>query len=123
GLDSLVAGETQILGQVRAAHGLALDAGASGKTLNRLFQQAVETGKRVRTETEIARYPVSVPSVAVELVQRERGDLAGLSALVVGTGSIAQLVALNLLHRGVGRLAVAGRTPARAAELALRLDA
>jgi glutamyl-tRNA reductase len=64
-----------------------------------------------------------VPSVAVELAERELGDLAGLSALVVGTGAMGQLVALNLLHRGVGRLAVAGRDPSRAAELALRLDA
>jgi glutamyl-tRNA reductase len=123
GLDSLVAGETQILGQVRAAHALALEAGASGRTLNRLFQQAIETGRRVRTETEVARHPVSVPSVAVELARRELGDLAGRSALVVGTGSMGQLVALNLLHRGVGRLTVAGRTASRAAELALRLDA
>jgi len=77
----------------------------------------------VRTETEVARHPVSVPSVAVELARRELGDLAGRSALVAGTGSMGQLVALNLLHRGVGRLAVAGRTSSRAAELALRLDA
>ena len=123
GLDSLVAGETQILGQVRAAHALALAAGATGRALNRLFQQAIEAGRRVRTETDLARHPVSVPSVAVELAERELGDLAGLSALVVGTGAMGQLVALNLLHRGVGRLAVAGRNPSRAAELALRLDA
>ena len=123
GLDSLVAGETQILGQVRAAHALALEVGASGRTLNRLFQQAVEAGRRVRTETAVARHPVSVPSVAVELVRRELGDLSRLRALVVGTGSMAQLVALNLLHRGVGSLTVAGRTGSRAAELALRLDA
>jgi glutamyl-tRNA reductase len=123
GLDSLVAGETQILGQVRAAHALALAAGSSARTLNRLFQQAIEAGRRVRTETEVARHPVSVPSVAVELVQRELGDLSGLRALVVGTGSMAQLVALNLLHRGAGRIVVAGRNGARAAELALRLEA
>ena len=123
GLDSLIAGETQILGQVRAAHTLALEAGASGRTLNRLFQQAIEAGRRVRTETDVARHPVSVPSVAVELAGRELGDLAGSTALVVGTGAMSQLVALNLLHRGVGRLVVAGRNPSRAAELALRLDA
>jgi glutamyl-tRNA reductase len=123
GLDSLVAGETQILGQVRAAHTVALDAGASGRTLNRLFQQAVEAGRRVRTETDVARHPVSVPSVAVELACRQLGDLSGLTALVVGTGAMGRLVALNLLHRGVGRLAVAGRNPSRAAELALQLDA
>ena len=123
GLDSLVAGETQILGQVRAAHGLALEEGASGAMLNRLFQQAVETGRRVRTETEVARHPVSVPSVAVELAQRELGDLAARSALVVGAGTMGQLVGLNLAHRGIGRLAVAGRTASRVAELALRLDA
>ena len=123
GLDSLVAGETQILGQVRAAHTLALDTGASGRTLNRLFQQAVEAGRRVRTETEVARHPVSVPSVAVELAAGRLGDLSGLTALVVGTGAMGRLVALNLLHRGVGRLAVAGRNRERAAELALQLDA
>ncbi|MFL5926932.1 MAG: glutamyl-tRNA reductase [Gaiellaceae bacterium] len=123
GLDSLVAGETQILGQVRDAHTLALEAGATGRTLNRLFQQAIEAGRRVRTETDVARHPVSVPSVAVELAARDLGDLSGLTALVVGTGTMAHLVALNLLHRGVGRLAVAGRNPSRAAELALRLDA
>jgi len=123
GLDSLVAGETHILGQVRAAHGLALDEGSSGAALNRLFQQAIEAGRRVRTETEVARHPVSIPSVAVELAQRELGDLAARSALIVGAGTMGQLVALNLTHRGIGRLAVTGRTVSRAAELALRLDA
>ena len=123
GLDSLVTGESQILGQVREAHRLALDADASGRTLNRLFRQAVEAGKRVRTETELGRHPISIASVAVELVRRELGELADLRVLVVGTGSTAQLVGLNLLHGGAGRFAIAGRTPARAAELALRLDA
>jgi glutamyl-tRNA reductase len=122
GLDSLVAGETQILGQVRAAHARALDLGSSGRTLNRLFQFAIEAGRRVRTETELARHPVSIPSVAVELVQRELGDLRGLRAVVVGTGSMAELVALNLVHRHVGRLSIAGRNGSRAAEIALRLD-
>jgi glutamyl-tRNA reductase len=123
GLDSLVAGETQILGQVRAAHAQALDLGSSGRALNRLFQFAIEAGRRVRTETELARHPVSIPSVAVELVRRELGAVRGLRTVVVGTGAMAELVALNLVHRNVGRLSIAGRTGARAAELALRLDA
>jgi glutamyl-tRNA reductase len=121
GLDSLVTGESQILGQVRAAHGLALETGASGRTLNRLFRQAVEVGKRVRTETDLARHPVSIPSIAVELLRRELGNLTDLNVVVIGTGATAQLVALNLRHRGAGRIAIAGRTPARAAEVASRL--
>ncbi|HSC91101.1 MAG TPA: glutamyl-tRNA reductase [Gaiellaceae bacterium] len=119
GLDSLVPGEGEILGQVRAAY----DAGAAGPLLDRLFRQALHTGKRVRTHTAIAESPSSVSAAAAALAQSVFGDLAGRRILLVGAGKVSELAARNLLSRGAEVAFVANRTPEHAVGLATRIGA
>lgn len=121
GLDSMVVGETEILGQVKDAYATALENGATGAALNRLFQQAFRVAKQVRTETGIARGAVSVGSVAVELAGKIFGDLAGCRVLLLGAGKAGARVARSLQSRGVSRLVLSNRTFERAAELAREL--
>lgn len=120
GLDSLVVGETEILGQVKAGYEAAKSAGMTGKRLNVLFQRAMYVGKKARTETAIAAGSLSVPSVAVSLAQTIFGRLDGKSALILGAGAMAELAAKHLVARGIGKLAVANRTWERAYTLAAR---
>jgi glutamyl-tRNA reductase len=120
GLDSMVLGEPQILGQVAAAHRLSQQAGASGAVLNRLFQAAAHAGKRARTETAIARHPSSVASVAVELAAGEVEDISRAQVLVVGAGHTSELVVEALRKRSAAAITVINRTAARAHELAGR---
>jgi glutamyl-tRNA reductase len=122
GLDSLVVGESEILGQVKAAYETAKAVGMTGKRLNVLFQRALYVGKKVRTETAIAAGSASVPSVAVQLAESIFGRLDGKSALILGAGAMAELAAKHLVARGVGRLAVANRTWERAYALAARFS-
>ncbi len=116
GLDSMIPGEGEILGQVRAAHG----AGASGPILDRLFQQAVRAGKKARTQTAIAESPASVSSAAAALAEQVFGDLHECSILVAGAGKVGELAVRNLVSRGATIAFVANRTVERAAELAER---
>jgi glutamyl-tRNA reductase len=118
GLDSMVVGEAEIQGQVRRAYELALAAGTSGRVVNRLFQDALRTGKRVRSETGVARHRASVASVAVAIAHREMGDLQGRRALVIGTGRHGALIARALSDRDVQTAFVANRSHERAEELA-----
>lgn len=118
GLDSMVVGETEILGQVKNAYAAALESGATGAALNRLFQQAFRAAKQVRTETGITRGAVSVGSVAVELSEKIFGDLADCRVLLLGAGKVGARVARSLQSRGVRRLVLSNRTFERAAELA-----
>lgn len=120
GLDSIVIGETEILGQVKAAYEAAKGAGMTGKRLNVLFQRALYVGKKVRSETAVAAGSYSVPSVAVQMAESIFGDLRGRSALVLGAGAMAELAAKHLVARGVARLSVANRTWERAYQLAAR---
>jgi glutamyl-tRNA reductase len=120
GLDSLVPGEAQILGQVRAAYQAARATGAAGPVLHHLFRQALHVGKRVRSETGIGESPASVSSAAAELAARVFGDLERCSVLLVGAGKMGELAARNLVSRGVGALVVANRSQARGEELAAR---
>lgn len=122
GLDSLVVGESAILGQVRKAYETAKSAGMTGKRLNVLFQRALYVGKRVRAETAIGAGAESVPSVAVQLAESIFGRLEGKSALILGAGAMAELAAKHLLARGIGRLSVANRTWERAYALAARFQ-
>jgi len=122
GLDSLIIGETEILGQVKTAYEAAKAAGLTGKRLNVLFQRALYVGKKVRAETAVAAGASSVPSVAVQLAESIFGRLDGKSALILGAGAMAELSAKHLLARGVGRLAVANRTWERAYALAARFS-
>ena len=121
GLDSMMLGEAEILGQVREAYNRALGNGSTGPVLNRLFQGALEVGKRVRAETEIGARPVSVAVAGVKLAERIFGDLKGRRALIVGAGSVAEQLVEHLNIRGIGELRLVNRSFARAQELALRV--
>lgn len=123
GLDSMVLGEPQILGQVKEAYQLARAAGTLGGSLERLFQHAFSVAKRVRTETRIGANPVSVAFAAVRLAQRVYADLAGVSVLLVGAGDTIELAARHLAESGVRRLVIANRTLKNAEALALRFGA
>jgi glutamyl-tRNA reductase len=119
GLDSLVPGEGEILGQVRDA----FEAGAVGPLLDHVFRQALHVGKKVRTQTAIGESPASVPSAAAALAQHVFGDLAGRRVLVVGAGEIGESAARNLAARGATIAVVANRTLDRAEALAERFGA
>ncbi len=121
GLDSVVIGEPQILGQVRRSWEIARAAGATGPVLNTLFRFALEAGKEVRSRTPIARGALSVAHAAVEIARMELHDLSGREVLVLGAGETGRAAAMNLLAAGVGRLMIANRTLARAEALAERL--
>lgn len=118
GLDSQILGETEILGQVREAYRLASALGATGTYLDSLFQQALATGKRVHTETNLSRVPVSIGSAAVALAERRLGGLAGRTVLLVGAGEIARLAARHVQAAGAARMMVANRTLAHAEAVA-----
>lgn len=120
GLDSMVPGEAQILGQVREAYNGAREARTAGAVLHRLFRQALRVGKRVRTETAIGENPASVSSAAAELAERVFEGLAGRRILLLGAGKTADLTAANLISRGVGEIVVANRSPERGEALARR---
>lgn len=120
GLDSMVLGEPQILGQVRAALDAAEAAGTAGPVLSRVFRQAVRVGRRARAETFVGRHAVSISYAAVELARRVFGRLDGCRALVVGAGEMGELTARTLVDHGVGVVAVANRTLENASALAAR---
>jgi glutamyl-tRNA reductase len=122
GLDSLVPGEAQILGQVRAALEAAERADAAGPLLHRLFDQALHAGKRVRHETGIGENPASVSSAAAELAARVFDDLHERTILLIGAGKMGELAAANLVSRGLRRLVVANRSPDKAQQLAARFQ-
>jgi glutamyl-tRNA reductase len=120
GVDSMLLGEAEILGQLKTAYAQALDAGTTGPVLNRLFQGALEVGKRVRAETEVGARPMSVALAGVKLAERVFGTLKGRSALCLGAGAVAEQVVEHLRNRGIGSLRVVNRSFERAAELAAR---
>ena len=118
GLDSMVLGETQILGQLKDAYRAAQDAGAVGKNLSRLFQHTFSVAKKVRTDTEIGANPVSVASAAVRLAQQFFAGFGQHTALLVGAGVTIELVAKHLNAKELGRLFVANRDVDKARNLA-----
>ena len=118
GLDSMILGEPQILGQMKEAFATAHKAGATGKILNRLFQQTFSVAKQVRTDTEIGSSPVSVAFAAVSLARQIFGELGDKTALLIGAGETIELVARHLHQNGIGRMVVANRTAERAHLLA-----
>lgn len=120
GLDSMLLGEAEILGQVREAYRYAHEYGATGPVLNRLFQGALEVGKRVRSETELGTRPMSVASAGVKLAERIFGKMKERSALVLGAGTISEQVVNQLRDRGIARLMIMNRSRERADELAQR---
>lgn len=121
-LDSMVVGEPQILGQLKAAFQTALEGRAVGQPLQRLMHGAIRVAKRVRTETRIGREAVSVGRAGTELARQVFGSLDGRTAMLLGAGDVARLVARSMLGHGLGELVVVNRTYARAAELAVEFD-
>jgi glutamyl-tRNA reductase len=113
GLDSMVLGETEILGQVKDAYAAAFGAGHAGPALNRLFQQAFRAAKQVRTDTEIGRGAVSVGSAAARLAASALGDLATCRALLLGAGEAGEDVARSLHSRGLMELIACADAPSR----------
>ena len=118
GLDSMLLGEAEILGQVREAYRAAHGQGGTGPVLNRLFQGALEVGKRVRSETELGTRPMSVASAGVKLAERIFGKLNQRTALVLGAGTIGEQVISQLRDREVAHLYVMNRSPEKAAQVA-----
>ncbi len=119
GLDSLVPGEGEILGQVRVAY----EAGAPGPLLNRLFRDALHAGKKARAQTTIAESPASVSSAGAALAQQVFGDLTGRRVVIVGAGKVGELAARSLAARGAQVVAVANRSEARGHDVARRFGA
>ena len=123
GLDSMVLGEPQILGQLKQAHGLARREGSLGVMLDKLFQRSFSVAKRVRTDTDIGTGPVSVAYAAVTLAHRIFGDLDTRTALLVGAGDTIELCARHLASSRVGRMVIANRTLEHARRIAIPLGA
>jgi glutamyl-tRNA reductase len=121
GLDSMVVGEAQILGQLRGAYGVAVEAGTVGRAMHELAQQALRVGKRSHSETGIDAAGASLVSEALADAQRLLGGLVGRRALVLGAGSMGALSAAQLRRAEVGSIVVVNRTPERAARLAAAL--
>jgi len=122
GLDSLVLGEPQILGQIKDAYGSATDAGTIGRQLNRLFQHTFSVAKQVRTDTAIGSSPVSVAFAAVSLAKRIFAELSDHTALLIGAGDTIELVARHLKDQNIKNIIVANRTVERAHQLADQFD-
>jgi glutamyl-tRNA reductase len=121
GLDSMILGEPQILGQVKSAYSLACDCQTTGPSINRLFHHAFRVGKLIRSNTSIGSGTVSASYAAVELARQIFGDLTGKSALLAGAGKTGELCVRRLMDSGVRKILIANRTPERAAGLAARL--
>jgi glutamyl-tRNA reductase len=123
GLESVVPGETEILGQVREAWLESQEASTAGALLNALFQRALESGRRVRAETPLVRRPASVASAAVELADRAASGLAGRHVVVLGAGAVARALCSSLLRRRVGVVTIVARNAERFASDSAGFDA
>ena len=123
GLESLVLGESQIVGQLKESWQMAHDAGGVGKVLDRLFQHAFATGKLIRSKTGIGEHPVSVAYTTVMLAKQIFGDLTSKTVILVGAGEMIELCGRHLHDRGVSNLIIANRSVERAAELAEQFGA
>lgn len=118
GIDSMVLGETQILGQVLRAYQISCEQGFTDKLLNALFHKGISVGKKVRTETGIDKNPVSISYAAVELVRQIYGSLEGLLVLVVGAGKMSELTVKYLMSNGISGVIVSNRSYDKAVEMA-----
>ncbi|OOZ38620.1 glutamyl-tRNA reductase [Solemya pervernicosa gill symbiont] len=122
GLDSLILGEPQILGQIKTAYQHAVDAGTTGSLLERLFHHTFSVAKQVRTDTAIGSSPVSVAFAAVSLAKQIFGELNEQTVMLLGAGETIELAAQHLHENGIGRIIVANRTAERAHTLASQYD-
>jgi glutamyl-tRNA reductase len=121
GLDSMMLGETEIFGQVKQAYSSALESGATGATLNKVFQRAFSIGKKVRTETSIQEGSTSVGNVAVDLAEKIFGHLKNSEVMILGAGEMSRITAQSLVSRGARSIFVANRSFDRAQELAIEM--
>ncbi len=121
-LDSMVVGESQILGQVKASYNRSRETGAVGTVLNRLFTKAFSVGKRVRSETTITAGAVSISYAAVELAKKIFNTLEGKTVAILGAGEMSELTAKHLVANGVSKVVVANRTYARAVKVAEKFN-
>ncbi len=110
GLDSMIIGEMEILGQVKKAYQDARESRSTGKVLNRLFEKAFNTAKKIRTDTSVGRGAVSVSSAAIRLAKKILGDLSDKVALIIGAGTIGEQLVLYLKKNGIKNILVANRT-------------
>ncbi|MFA9391762.1 MAG: glutamyl-tRNA reductase [Prolixibacteraceae bacterium] len=122
GLDSMIIGEDQIIGQIKEAYVYCTDAGLTDAILMRLFQKSFEAGKRARTETGIKLGNLSVSSTAVELCSQELGDMKDKSLLIIGAGDTGSLALQNMVKKGIGKSAIINRTKETAQTLASRYN-
>ncbi|GAB6153522.1 glutamyl-tRNA reductase [Desulfosporosinus burensis] len=122
GLDSMVRGETQIIGQVASAYEQANEAAVTNKAINVFFQTALAVGKRIRTETLIDQHPVSISYTAVELAKQQFGELAGKGILIMGAGEMSTLTAKNLVAAGASTVLVSNRSYEKALNLAQEIS-
>ena len=122
-LDSMVVGESQILGQIKEAYQQAVEAGTVGRVLSQLMHRTLSVAKRIRTETAISQKPVSISSVAVDLAYRVFGELSDNTVMLVGAGEMGELAARNLAEAGAGKLVVTNRTQEKAEAVARQLGA
>ncbi len=120
-LDSMIVGESQILGQVKSAYALARSTGTLGGALDEVMSRSFAVAKRVRTETGIASSAVSISYAAVELARKIFGTLEGKHILVIGAGKMSELAAKHLINSGASNILVTNRTPERAEEMAAML--
>lgn len=117
GLNSIVIGEDQILGQVKDAHEFAMEIGASGKILNKLFREAITAAKKIKTETKISEYPLSISYIGVKFLKEQMGTLTGKSALLIGAGKMNKLALNHLYEQNIGKVYMANRTSERVMSL------
>ncbi|QPK63030.1 glutamyl-tRNA reductase [Methylomonas sp. LL1] len=122
GLDSMILGEPQILGQMKTAYHAASQAGTLGKNLSKLFQHTFSAAKKVRTDTAIGSSPVSVAFAAVQLAQQIFDKLSEQTALLIGAGETIELTARHLYQHGIGRIIIANRTYDKAHALAMQFN-
>lgn len=121
GLDSMVIGEPQVLGQVKQAYFLAKEAETCGSRLDLVFNRVFNTAKRVRTETHVAEAPVSISSAAVDLAEQALGSLQDKTVMIIGAGQMGELAARHLVSKGAATILVSNRTHAHAVALAQEL--
>jgi len=121
GIESMIIGEDQILGQLKELSKIARDAGTTGWMLDTAFKKAIQVGKRVRKETEINERSISVGSAAVDLAEEILGDLSGKTIMIIGAGETGELISKALLSRDIGAFYVTNRTFGTALTLALKL--
>ncbi len=121
-LDSMVIGENEITGQIKESYKKAVECGTTGTIMNRLFHRAFTTSKRVRTETEISRNPLSIASIAVEQAKNIFSDLSSRSALLIGAGEMGELILKYLVKENLHKIVLANRTSENAERICRDID-